>query len=57
MFGMFDDNEDFLVQIATRSRNAAFLQILLRYEIEGCQKKYITFSFNRHLFPAGINLC
>lgn len=20
-------------------------------------KKYITFSFNRHLFPAGINLC
>lgn len=43
MLGVFDDNEDFLVQIATRSRNAAFLQILLRYEIEGCQKIYYFF--------------
>lgn len=44
MFGVFDDNEeDFLVQIATRSRNAAFLQISVRYEIEGCQKIYYSF--------------
>lgn len=44
MLGVFDDNEeDFLVQIATRSRNAAFLQISLRNEIEGCQKIYYSF--------------
>lgn len=57
MLEVIDDNEeDFLVQIATRSRNAAFLQILLRYGIDGCQKIYYS-SFNRHLFPAEINLC